>query len=100
MGPVTAFRDPRELDRGELTSLLGELISREQAISIERRALHAQIDALRRELVGRLRDEGTTVVFRPDLPDDGSAGIREPRRPPPNSGSGGAGLTVRGHPGR
>src|SRR5450755_2100983 len=72
---VTGFPDPHSLARGELTSLLKELTSREQAVSDERRTLHAQIDALRRELVDRLRDEGNTVICGSDFHDPGSVGV-------------------------
>ena len=87
MSRVTSFPDPRSLARGELTSLLKELTSREQAVSDERRTLHAQIDALRRELVDRLRDEGNAVISGSDFLDPGSAGVREPRNPRPEDGS-------------
>ena len=83
MGRVSAFPDPHSLARDELTALLARLTSREQVVSEERRSLHAQIDALRRELVDRLRDEGNTVIFGPDVVDPGSAGTREPRGPRP-----------------
>jgi hypothetical protein len=82
MSCVNSFPDPHSLARNDLMSLLKELTSREQALSDERRTLHAQIDALRRELVDRLRDEGSTVIFGPDFLDPGSAGVREPRNPP------------------
>jgi hypothetical protein len=75
---VAAFPDPHSLARDELTSLLKELTSREEAISEERRTLHAQIGVLRRELVERLRDEGDTVICGADFLDPGSAGVREP----------------------
>ncbi|MGB0097416.1 MAG: hypothetical protein WBP81_33360 [Solirubrobacteraceae bacterium] len=55
---MNTFPDPRSLARAELTSLIEELIGKEQVVSEERQALHAQIDALRAELVVRLRDEG------------------------------------------
>jgi hypothetical protein len=71
---------------------LNELTIREQAVSDERRILHAQIDALRRELVDRLRDEGNTVICGADLDDPGSAGIRKPRHPRPEDGSDGIAL--------
>ncbi|MGZ4286891.1 MAG: RsiG family protein [Solirubrobacteraceae bacterium] len=64
---MTAFPDPHSLARDELTALLTKLTSREQVVSDERRTLHTQIDALRRELVDRLRDEGNTVIFGPDV---------------------------------
>ncbi|MGZ4249758.1 MAG: RsiG family protein [Solirubrobacteraceae bacterium] len=64
---MTAFPDPHSLARDELTALLTKLTSREQVASDERRTLHTQIDALRRELVDRLRDEGNTVIFGPDV---------------------------------
>jgi len=66
---------------------LKELTEREQTVSTERRDLHAQIDALRSELVDRLRDEGKTVISGSDFLDPGSAGVREPRRPTPHTGS-------------
>ena len=51
-------------------------------MSDERLTLHAQIDALRRELVGRLRDEGNTVISGADLHDAGSVGVEcEPAIP-------------------
>ena len=84
---MTSFPDPHSLERDELTSRLKELVSREQAVSDERRSLHAQIDALRRELVDRLRDEGNTVICGADFLDPGSAGVREPRNPRPEHGS-------------
>jgi hypothetical protein len=65
MRRVATFPDPHSLGRDELTSLVKELTIREQAVSDERRTLHAQIDALRRELVDRLRDEGNTVISGP-----------------------------------
>ena len=80
-GRVAAFPDPHSLARDELTSLLQELTSREDLVSDERRVLHAQIDALRRELVDRLRDEGNVVISGSDFLDPGSAGVREPRNP-------------------
>ena len=63
MDPVP---DPRSLATGELKLLLKQLITMEQEVSGTRRALHAQIDALRGELVNRLRDEGVNVIFGPD----------------------------------
>ena len=69
MRPVSRFPDPQSLTRDQLTSLLSELTIREQAISDERRALHAQIDALRQELVARLRDGGDTVISGSDVPE-------------------------------
>jgi uncharacterized membrane protein YccC len=60
------LRDPRSLATEELKRLIQELVSREQQISDTREALRAQIDALRGELVARLRDEGKDVIFGPD----------------------------------
>jgi uncharacterized protein DUF4279/anti-sigma-K factor RsiG len=68
MDPVS---DPRSLGPEELKRLLNGLISREQEVSSTRQVLHAQIDALRRELVDRLRDEGSEVIFGPDVPGSG-----------------------------
>ena len=93
MSRVTSFPDPHWLARGELTSLLKELTSKEQVVSDERRTLHAQIDALRRELVDRLRDEGHVVISGSDFLDPGSAGVREPRTPRPEDGSDGIALS-------
>lgn len=59
--------DPRSLGQEELKRLLNELISREQEVSSTRQVLHAQIDALRRELVDRLRDDGREVILGPDV---------------------------------
>jgi hypothetical protein len=66
------------LARDELTSLLQELTSREEAVSDERRVLHTQIDALRKELVDRLRDEGNVVI-------SGSDSIALPEPPAPDT---------------
>jgi hypothetical protein len=52
------FPDPHSLGLEELKLLLEQLISREQGVSNTRNVLHAQIDALRREFVDRLREEG------------------------------------------
>jgi hypothetical protein len=92
MSRVAAFPDPHSLARDELTSLLQELTSREEVVSDERRVLHAQIDALRQELVDRLRDEGNVVISGSDFLDPGSAGVREPGNPSPQSGSDGIAL--------
>jgi chaperonin cofactor prefoldin len=59
---MPAFPDPHSAARDELTSLLQELTNREEMVSDERRVLHTQIDALRRELADRLRDEGNVVI--------------------------------------
>ena len=91
-GRVAAFPDPHSLARDELTSLLQDLTSREEVVSDERRVLHAQIDALRRELVDRLRDEGNVVISGSDFLDPGSAGVREPRNPGPQNVSDGIAL--------
>jgi hypothetical protein len=93
MRRVAAFPDPHSLTRDELTSLLQELTSREEVVSNERRLLHAQIDALRQELVKRLHDDGNVVIISgSDFLDPGSAGVREPRNPSPQNGSPGAAL--------
>ena len=79
--------DPRSLASDELKSLIKELIGKEQEVSDTRRILHAQIDAFRRELVDRLREEGSDVIYGPDVLGPGSAGVREPRAPRPQRGS-------------
>ena len=64
----------------------------------ERRALHAQMDALRQELVNRLREEGEVVISGSDFFDPGSAGVPEPRSPRPQTGADGIALPQRPHP--
>ena len=91
---MPAFPDPHSVARDELTSLLQELTSREEVVSDERRVLHTQIDALRRELVDRLRDEGNVVISGSDFLDPGSAGVREPRNPSPQNSSDGIAIPV------
>ena len=63
MDPLT---DPRSLGTEELKLVVQELISREEQVFDTRQALHAQIDALRGELVDRLRDEGKDEIFGAD----------------------------------
>ena len=86
------FPDPRLLATDELKSAIKELVGREQEVSNTRRGLHAQIDALRRELVDRLREQGNDVIFGGDLLGPGPAGVREPRTPRPQRGSDGIAL--------
>lgn len=71
----------------ELNLLLAQLTEREQAVSDERRAMHALIDALRKESVARMRDDGITVSAGEDSDDPGSTGVREPRDPGPKARS-------------
>jgi hypothetical protein len=89
---VDAFPDPRSLGTEELKSLIAQLVSREQAVSCTRRVLHAQIDALRGELVDRLRADGDDIIFGPDILGPGLGGVREPRSPRPHRGSDGVAL--------
>jgi hypothetical protein len=90
---MDATPDPRSLDTVGLKLLLAQLIRREQELSYRRQVLHAKIDALRRELVDRLRDEGKdAVIFGPDALGPGTSGVREPRRPRPHRGSDGVAL--------
>jgi hypothetical protein len=89
MDPLT---DPRSLATEELKLRIRELISREQEVSDARHALHAQIDALRGELVDRLRDEGAHVIFGPDALGPGTSGVREPITPRPHRGADGIAL--------
>lgn len=84
--------DPRALPTEELKLLIRELISREQEVRDTRQALQAQIDALRRELVDRLRDEGKDVIFGPDILGPGTSGVREPITPRPHQGADGIAL--------
>jgi hypothetical protein len=62
MGRVDLPPDPRSLSKDQITTRLDELTRREQQISQARRELHGEIDALRRELVDRLRREGGTII--------------------------------------
>jgi hypothetical protein len=89
---AASIPDPRSLAQEQIKSLIGQLVDREQIVSEERRLLHAQIDSLRKELVDRLRRDGDVVISGADFLDSGSAGVREPRRPSPQSGSDGVGL--------
>jgi len=89
---VSGFPDLHALAREELTALLGQLTTREHAVSDERQTLHAQIDVLRRELVNRLHEKGDFVISGADFLDPGSAGVREPRSPGPQMGSDGIAL--------
>jgi len=84
--------DPGSLATEELKPLIKDLIGREQEVSNIRRGLHAQIDALRRELVDRLREEGNDIISGPDVLGPGPAGVREPRTPRPQRGSDGVAL--------
>jgi hypothetical protein len=86
---VDPLPDPSSLARDELTALIKELVRREQEVSNTRHVLHDQIDALRRELVDRLRDEGNDIIFGGDILGPGSGGVREPRTPHPQRGSDG-----------
>lgn len=89
MDPLT---DPRSLATDELKLRIQEVIRREQEVSDTRKALHAQIDALRGELVARLRNEGEDVVFGPDTLGPGTSGVREPITPRPHQGADGIAL--------
>jgi hypothetical protein len=79
--------DPRSLASEELQLILAKLVGREQEVSSTCRVLHEQINALRRELVNRLRDEGGDVIFGPGMLGPGTSGVREPRAPRPQRGS-------------
>ncbi|MFZ1993279.1 MAG: hypothetical protein WAU75_04155 [Solirubrobacteraceae bacterium] len=89
MDPLT---DPRSLATEELKLLIQQLISREQEVSDTGQALRAQIDTLRGELVDRLRNEGTDVIFGPDTLGPGTSGVREPITPRPHQGADGIAL--------
>jgi hypothetical protein len=62
MARVDPSPDPRSLSKDQITARLDELTRREHQISEARRGLHGEIDALRRELVVRLRREGGTII--------------------------------------
>jgi hypothetical protein len=90
---MDSFPDPHSLAAEELKSRIKELISREQEVSDTRRVLHAQIDALRGELVDRLREEGNDIISGSDILGPGATGVREPRNPRPQQGSDGIALS-------
>lgn len=63
---MDAFADPGSLALDELKAVLVDLMGREGDASDMRRTLHAQIDALRRELVQRMREQGQEVISGAD----------------------------------
>ena len=71
MTPVDDLPDPRSLSREELASRLRVLTRQESDLSGERRVLHAQIDALRVELVARMRADGQNIISGADVIDPG-----------------------------
>jgi hypothetical protein len=89
---VGSFPDPRSLASHELTTPLKDLVGRENDVSGRRRVLHARIDALRRELVDRMREGGQDVIFGADIEGPDWTGVREPRDPRPQLGSDGVAL--------
>jgi hypothetical protein len=78
---------PENLGREELRSLLKRLTTRESAVSDERRALHAQIDALRHELVGRLRTDGQIVISGAEVVGPDASRVQELRDTTPAKGA-------------
>lgn len=103
---MDTFPDPRSLTDQGLKELIKELSDeatlispdegpanmdevQEVDLSYKRRVLHAKIEALRSEVVHRMRerDEGGD-----GLDGEGSSGVREPRRPGPRPNAGGIAL--------
>ena len=82
----------------QLKLLIEQLVDREQELSHARQVLHAQIDALRRELADRVRDDGEIVIFGSDTLGPGTSGVHEPRTPRPQRGSDGGALPEPLHP--
>jgi hypothetical protein len=74
----------------EIKDRLRVLTEQEQVVSARRGVVHREIDALRRELIDRLRDDGQQIITGEDFSGPGPAGSREPRRPLPGAGSGAA----------
>lgn len=80
---MPAFPDPKALGQQELKDRLKQLIDKEQKVALERHAFHVQIDALRSELVARLRARGTTsspavTSQTSERPASASRGARDP----------------------
>jgi hypothetical protein len=62
MARVDVPPDPRSLSKDQITTRLDELTRKEHQVSQARRGLHDEIDAVRRELVDRLRREDKTII--------------------------------------
>jgi hypothetical protein len=91
MPGVTSAPDPSEFSDQQLKARIRDAVERETRLSAARSELHSEIDALREELVRRLRADGTTVIRGADVDDDsGLSGVREPRSPEPESDPDGA----------
>jgi hypothetical protein len=71
------FPDLRDLSYEELRRLIRQLEHEGDGLSYQRRLLHGRIDILRAELETRGRESGG----------GDPSGVREPRRPSPQSGS-------------
>lgn len=76
-------------DRRVLHEKLDGLRTEEAQISDARRVLHGKIDIARAELVNRLRQK---YEGGDDVGGGGPPGVREPRRPSPQLGTGGVSL--------
>lgn len=94
---MSSSEDLRTLSKEQIRDRLHLLTEQEFAVSTRRRELHGEIDALRRELVNRLRDEGVDVITGEDTLGPGPSGSREPRRPKPQLGSDGAAVAEPPH---
>jgi hypothetical protein len=82
------FPDIGSMSDQELNELIDKLTAEEQEVSYRRRILHGQIDILRAELVGRLREhrsEGGTRIKGDDVQrlSEILAGRIEPPTTPP-----------------
>ncbi len=82
----------RALTKEQIRDRLHRLTEEESTVSARRQTLHSEIDALRRELVDRLRDEGGDVIAGDDPLGPDPSGGRAPNRPMPRTDSGGAAL--------
>jgi hypothetical protein len=82
------------LGLSELKSLLIDLnLIRGTAASTEEQVdLHHQIFQVRRELLARREGLDMTAASGPDFGESGGAGVRQPRRPPPQTDSDGIAL--------
>ena len=73
--PMEAFPDLESLSDHELKGLIEAKVEEERQVSLQRRIVHGQLDLLRRERVGRLRDATARTSTCPPRADPG--GVEE-----------------------
>ena len=92
MSGMSSSENFRALTKEQIRDRLHRLTEEESTVSARRHSLHSEIDALRRELVDRLREEGGDVIAGDDPLGPDPSGSREPHRPTPRIDSDGAAL--------